>query len=390
MSSRKPQLPTRRHLMPDSSKTFETTKGYFKISLAQLKEDVGYPFPLYIYLARSERFILRHNVGETLTETLLKKHENDGLSTFWCPKEFNSAWLNYLHGETSAKNPAGHTSLESDFTTRLIPSLMDDDKVSETEKVNILTQISQTLLSDLISIADDSPEVAKRAYENCGHFGAQITQVALQTPSIRILYDSTLLLVRSHGQHSSLNSFLSVAFALSSGFGDRGSITDLAIGSLIQDIGLLKLKPSLVATPERRRTIMEKEAYQQHVAIGLDLLEKRGIPITEGIRAIVAQHHEHFDGSGYPNRLSGLAIHPLAQIVAFANQMCDFVSGAYDGTKKTPTEAIISLSHIQRSDRIIQRFDPKLFEKWMGALDFARSKRAHQATWQSGHAGKIA
>ena len=57
---------------------------------------------------------------------------------------------------------------------------------------------------------------------------------------------------------------------------------------------------------------------QRHPAIGLDILQDQGV-LTPEARLVVGQHHEYYDGSGYPNGLKGEDIHLYARICAIAD-----------------------------------------------------------------------
>jgi len=87
----------------------------------------------------------------------------------------------------------------------------------------------------------------------------------------------------------------------------------LKYGALVYDIGKIGIKDELlqklgVLTPEEFRHI------QEHTLIGVRIVE--GIEFFEDKIPIIRHHHEHFDGSGYPDRLVGKAIPLEARIIA--------------------------------------------------------------------------
>jgi len=90
----------------------------------------------------------------------------------------------------------------------------------------------------------------------------------------------------------------------------------LRIAALLLDIGMIELpatiinQPSLLLDPERR-------LIETHPKCGWVMLE--GIPFEGGVSEIVLQHHEHFDGSGYPQGLKGDEIRLEARIVMMAD-----------------------------------------------------------------------
>jgi HD-GYP domain-containing protein (c-di-GMP phosphodiesterase class II) len=63
-----------------------------------------------------------------------------------------------------------------------------------------------------------------------------------------------------------------------------------------------------------RLTSEEYEDVKRHAAHGWQIL--KGYGAYEEVAEIVGQHHERWDGTGYPSGLAGSAIHPLARAVA--------------------------------------------------------------------------
>ncbi len=63
----------------------------------------------------------------------------------------------------------------------------------------------------------------------------------------------------------------------------------------------------------------ELEAYREHPLIGRNILQERDTPLLRMAADIAAYHHEHWDGTGYPEGLSGAQIPLPARIVAVAD-----------------------------------------------------------------------
>lgn len=96
---------------------------------------------------------------------------------------------------------------------------------------------------------------------------------------------------------------------------DRDLIT-LEHGALLHDIGKIGVPDGILL---KRGALTDEEwAYmRRHVDYGAQIL--RGIDFLEGASQIVAQHHERYDGAGYPNRLEGDMICLGARIFAVAD-----------------------------------------------------------------------
>jgi len=87
-------------------------------------------------------------------------------------------------------------------------------------------------------------------------------------------------------------------------------------GALLHDIGKIGIRDSILL---KRGPLNSQEwvEMRQHVQHGMRII--KGIDFLSGAQSIVGQHHEKFDGSGYPKGLKGEAIHIHARIFAVAD-----------------------------------------------------------------------
>ncbi len=117
---------------------------------------------------------------------------------------------------------------------------------------------------------------------------------------------------------------LSIMIGLKSGY----SITklhELAIGALLMDIGEMLIPPEILRKTDQL-TPAEMEEVKKHSLLGFDGLRKklRALPVTS--MHVAYQHHESFDGKGYPRGISGTDIHEYARIVCVADMFDALVS----------------------------------------------------------------
>lgn len=88
-------------------------------------------------------------------------------------------------------------------------------------------------------------------------------------------------------------------------------IENLAFAAHLHDIGTIAI-PDAVMLKEAELTTDEKELIRQHVLLGEEICQS--LHNRSGVLPIVRHHHEKWDGSGYPDGLSGNTIPYLAQI----------------------------------------------------------------------------
>jgi putative nucleotidyltransferase with HDIG domain len=100
-------------------------------------------------------------------------------------------------------------------------------------------------------------------------------------------------------------------------------IDQLRRGGLLHDIGKIGVPPSILDKPGKL-TEEEFAVIRRHPSKGAEILEP--IPNLQKVIPIVSQHHERFDGKGYPNGLSGESISLHARILAVADVVDALVS----------------------------------------------------------------
>jgi PAS domain S-box-containing protein len=97
---------------------------------------------------------------------------------------------------------------------------------------------------------------------------------------------------------------------------DEHRLQGLRMAAMVHDIGKISI-PSEILTKPAKLTKEEFDLIKTHPEAGYSIL--RDIPFTWPVAAIVRQHHEKLDGSGYPYGLKVDAILPEAKILAVAD-----------------------------------------------------------------------
>ena len=97
---------------------------------------------------------------------------------------------------------------------------------------------------------------------------------------------------------------------------DESLLARLEIGGYLHDIGKIGVRDAVLLKPGEL-TPEERQAIEEHPAIGLSILEAVDLPLE--VIQFVEAHHERLDGSGYPHGLSGMQVPEVARIAAVAD-----------------------------------------------------------------------
>lgn len=160
------------------------------------------------------------------------------------------------------------------------------------------------------------------------------------------------LLSERAGEDTSLHalnvSVLALLLGRACGLGP-GTLREMVLGALLHDVGKLEL-PGRLRWSSSQLSSSERKLLQTHVELGVGLGRQLGLsPLALDV---IAQHHEHADGSGYPQQLRGLAISPAARVVALCNRYDNLCNPGNALQALTPHEALASIFKKER-----ERFD---------------------------------
>ena len=135
----------------------------------------------------------------------------------------------------------------------------------------------------------------------------------------------------------------------------------LKIGGLFHDIGKIGI-PDSILLKTSKLTDDEYSEIKNHPAIGKHILSNA--KIFENIVPIVFHHHEKYDGTGYPEKISGENIPLFARIAAIADTFDAMTS------KRSYRDALsLDIVRAELEKNSGKQFDPKILKVFLNILD---------------------
>ena len=144
---------------------------------------------------------------------------------------------------------------------------------------------------------------------------------------------------------------------------DEEECDTLLIAAPLHDAGKIAIPDSILNKPGRL-TDEEWTIMRTHAMVGGEMFEGHGLPVLRAATLVAAQHHERWDGQGYPLGLAGEAIHPYGRIVALAD-VFDALGSDRCYKEAWPLEQILDLLRADRG----RQFDPNLVQLLLTHLD---------------------
>ncbi len=151
-----------------------------------------------------------------------------------------------------------------------------------------------------------------------------------------LLYDANLDLAKRCLQFSTLSLAVGMQMELTS-----ASLRELGLAALIHDWGLFEL-PVDSRFPHHKMTEPMRLDYQRHPIVAESMMQS--VPgSTFTLAMLVSQVHELMNGTGFPRRLDGAAIHPLARVLSAIDTYLTLTSPPKGHPRIVPCDAVAYL-----------------------------------------------
>ncbi len=137
----------------------------------------------------------------------------------------------------------------------------------------------------------------------------------------------------------------------------------LQMASPMHDIGKVGIPDAILNAP-RKLTLEEFKIMQTHASLGYNMLKSSNKPILQAAAIVANEHHEKWDGSGYPNATMGDAIHIYGRVTAVAD-VFDALGSQRVYKKAWELDKILELFKEESG----KHFDPKLVKLFLENLD---------------------
>ena len=297
-------------------------------------------FDTYIRLAKGKYVKVLHK-GDSFDEDRINKY-------------LNIKEITHLYFKT--KDRANYIN----FVNKVLEKIIKNTSVPIEKKVSTAKNLTEKYIEEIYTVGL-KPQLIEEGKLICSN----ICNVIQRDPDLSRL----LALYQDYDPpayaHLFLVSFMSTIIAKNMDWSSQRTIELVAFGSLLHDIGKLKLPERLRGKRSDEMSPEEFELYKKHPQFGAEMLQQYPI-ITEPIRQIVYQHHEYVNGEGFPNGLPGIKIYPLAKFVALAD---DFTNILF----KFQTTPIEGLRKFIPDRRITSRHDPQILKSLVQG--FIRDKK---------------
>lgn len=294
------------------------------VSLIDVEAGEPLDFEVSIYLRINKKYVRIINEGKSLDKAKIEKFKSYQVDRVYIDAAKLDRFYKYSANKLRKLNQA-------------------QSGVSETERLDKMQKSLRKILHAIFDSSGDATfEQGRQIFEDTSKI---ITEMIGTSAAVNLSAELSKTLGQSPeaSNRSGRVSTLAALFEMAMGLKQT---QQAAIAGLFMDIGLSQLPAELQDKPYAAMTDDEKKEYGTHPTRSLQLLQARRMAVPPEVQAAIQNHHEKFDGNGFPAKVPGHKLSALSQVVAAADR---FERLVFDPVK--PVAAALAIE-VLRTERI--------------------------------------
>jgi HD-GYP domain-containing protein (c-di-GMP phosphodiesterase class II) len=321
-------------------------RSFRPVKLLDIAPGTVLDFDTNILLPLNKRYIKISAAGDSMEEQRLEQLKKHNYSTIYVKTEQMSKFYEY--------------------TASRLDDLVNDSVSSSEKAAQILVAVRE-LLGGVFAEASDAAsfEEGKNLVQECYKIVKTYTQMkGSGTP-----YERLNMLVKDAGDFYAHGGNVAALVALFSVTLGIGKPEELAVAGILHDIGMADVPVQVIVRPEEEWSVEDQEAYRKHPEHSLRMIKARKLILPELVMNAVLNHHERFNGTGFPKMLSGRKLNQETQLLAMAD-IFDEMTTVKEGKARQTLDTV--LKHFEdllnTTDPLGPPFDPQLLKKFLDAF----------------------
>ncbi|MES2767567.1 MAG: HD domain-containing phosphohydrolase [Bdellovibrionota bacterium] len=287
------------------------------------------PFGVYVKIS-DDKFTLIFRKGDTVDLERFHKYAAKGVQELYIHKaerrEYITATevlMNKLQANPTAPITEAHKAIE-ELTEQTMFEIYED-KVFDEQSL----RRAQAIVKSYIDVLKNDPK-GLATFINLSRNETYPCRHAIATSVFAVL------LARAHENQN------------------EKTLMIVGLGGLLHDLGMSKL-PEDIDDVNRKLTPQEWAEVKKHPNFGLEMIQDiKAFP--EEVKFVIEQHHENWDGSGYPRNLRGAEIFYPARVIAIADAFSALTTKRGGRSLYKPEDALALLLTEHR------KYDPQLIK----------------------------
>jgi HD-GYP domain-containing protein (c-di-GMP phosphodiesterase class II) len=320
---------------------YDKNNKYLPVTLRSIKTGAFSECDLYLQTVVNDEFkYLLYCKGSRLfgderKESFIKKNINK----IYVAKNGKAQYLRYMEAN--------------------LEQIVNDEMTAMHEKVQIVYEVATNMLIDTLKGSNISVTVERGRDWATVVVDFMLRDKEFYSHLIKVLaYDGNVL------SHSVNTAVMGLLFGYYLGI-SASELLSLGTGLLFHDIGKIRIDEHTIKKDYEKLTKEERELLRKHPDMGFVLLVNSGNVAREAC-LIAKQHHEQYNGKGYPEGLKGEEIHYYSRITSILDE---FETGLSKTTDNDVNSAFRVLQIMV--ERMEGNFDKEILKKFIDFMRFS-------------------
>jgi len=323
-------------MLPDKLTDPTGDLAYCKVHIDDFISGRQARFPLYVRLARGKYIKIAHS-GDPIDLARLDSFRKKNVRYLYMKKMDFSKYVG--------------------FAMQLATGVSASTKIPQKKKVSFMRHLGEALVESCYFEG-----VKENFFQESAIYVESITSVLIDSDDVFKILNSLREASDRVFVHSAAVSLYSVVIAKHLGWDSPNVLFKIGTAGLLHDIGKKDFAREILNKDPNDLTHEERQVYETHTTRGMQELSRlHNVPAE--IVQVVLEHHENCLGQGFPQGLKRDRIHPMARLIAVADEFCQAVMNQKPHEKHTAVEVI---DRLYKTNLVL--FDPAYFAVLMAVF----------------------
>ena len=314
----------------------DTKRVLKRVLLPDLQPDTKPAFSTFVHLPLNNKYIQYSAKDETFSAKKAAKLKEKHVGALFIDQKEADSFFEYVAAQMK----------------------VGDNTLSATERQDKLKSSVREIFSEVFdNKTDDTFESGRQLLDSCRKI---VSAYVLNGTDKGDLHGRLLRNINGAGleyTHSADVSTIAALFGMAIG---STQVESLAIAGFLHDLSLAGFPVEHAATLESQWPDAVKKTFVDHPLQSVNLLKTKKVIISADAEKMILQHHERFDGKGFPRGLSGDRVDQGAQILSMADQFQYLTIARLGVARLQATEAIDAIEANHSIDPALTRSIRKL------------------------------
>lgn len=256
--------------------------------------------PVNLYLLIGEKYLHYLNSGDSITSPKYDHFLNKNVKSVYVKDDDYDLMMDWC------------LTVRHTFKEELIEEAGEDAKEIIEDTLNLEEELYD-VFSDLPLSMERIDKI--QAYSN------DFVEKVKEKENFKKALNALLKRNETLAAHSSNTANLAIFIGMITGIGSKFALEGLYMAALFHDFGKVKIPPHIIENPSDAHY---ESLMNAHPEGSVKIIAKsEGVP--KQVLRMILEHHEHWDGSGYPNGTKGTDLYEYTAILSMANELDNFL-----------------------------------------------------------------